>query len=89
MGRATGAEYSVLIASHLGLPQDEIDTLRLAAIMHDIGKIGVSDQVLRKPGRLNEEEFCEMCRHPEAGVDIIEHLPQWARVVPPKQWMAA
>lgn len=75
-------EYSVLIASHLGLPQDEMDTLRLAAIMHDIGKIGVSDQVLRKPGRLNEEEFREMSRHPEVGVDIIEHLPQLAQVVP-------
>lgn len=75
-------EYSVLIASHLGLSEEEMDILRLAAIMHDIGKIGVSDQVLRKPGRLNQEEFNEMCRHPEAGVDIIEHLPQLSRVVP-------
>jgi len=75
-------EYSVMIAERLGLPQHEIDTLRLAAIMHDIGKIGVSDQVLRKPGRLNDEEFREMSRHPEAGVDIIEHLPQLSGVIP-------
>ncbi len=75
-------EYSVAIGSRLGLPEDEIDTLRLAAIMHDIGKIGVSDQVLRKPGRLDDEEFAEMSRHPEAGVEIIAHLSQLNHVVP-------
>lgn len=75
-------EYSVAIAERLGLPQEELETLRLAAIMHDIGKIGVSDQVLRKPGRLDEAEFSEMSLHPEVGVEIIEHLPQLARVVP-------
>lgn len=75
-------EYSIVIAQRLGMGQDDMETLRLAAIMHDIGKIGVSDKVLRKPGRLNETEFCEMCRHPEAGVEIIEHLPQLAGVVP-------
>jgi len=75
-------EYSIVIAQCMGMSQDDTDTLRLAAIMHDIGKIGVSDKVLRKPGRLDEAEFCEMCRHPEAGVEIIEHLSQLAGVVP-------
>ncbi len=75
-------EYSVSIASRLDLPEDDMDTLRLAAILHDIGKIGVSDVVLRKPGRLDEAEFYEMSRHPEAGVEIIEHLPQLQKVVP-------
>lgn len=75
-------EYSVTIARRLGLPEEEMDTLRLAAILHDVGKIGVSDQVLRKPGRLDEEEFAEMCRHPEVGGEIIGHLPQLTKVMP-------
>lgn len=75
-------EYSETIAKRLGLPEDEMDALRLAAILHDIGKIGVSDQVLRKPGRLDEKEFVEMAEHPEVGVEIIRHLPQLARVIP-------
>lgn len=75
-------EYSVAIARKLGMSEDEMDTLRLAAIMHDIGKIGVSDQVLRKPGRLDDTEFEEMSRHPEVGVEIIEHLPQLKNVIP-------
>jgi len=75
-------EYSIVIAQRLGMHPDDMDTLRLAAIMHDIGKIGVSDKVLLKPGRLDETEFCEMSRHPEAGVEIIQHLPQLADVIP-------
>ena len=75
-------EYSVAIARKIGMPEDEMDTLRLAAIMHDIGKIGVSDQVLRKPGRLDDAEFEEMSRHPEVGVEIIAHLTQLESVVP-------
>lgn len=75
-------EYSMIIARKFVLPEEELDTLRLAAIMHDIGKIGVSDQVLRKPDRLDPDEFREMSRHPDAGVEIIEHLPQLTNVIP-------
>lgn len=57
-------DYSLLIARRLDLAEAELDNLRLAAILHDIGKIGVSDQVLRKPGRLDPLEFEEMCCHP-------------------------
>jgi len=75
-------EYSVAIARRMGLDHDEIEALRLAAIMHDIGKVGVSDQVLRKTYRLNEEELSEMCRHPEMGKNIIAHLPELEKVLP-------
>lgn len=75
-------EYSLAIAERMELDRESLDNLRLAAIMHDIGKVGVSDQVLRKPYRLNEEEFCEMCRHPEMGKNIIAHLPALEKVVP-------
>lgn len=75
-------EYSVAIARGIELDEESLDNLSLAAIMHDIGKVGVSDLVLRKPSRLNEEEFCEMCRHPEMGSNIIAHLPALEKVVP-------
>src|SRR5712675_1912091 len=58
------ARYSRLIANALDLPSDQIDTIELAAPLHDIGKIGVPDQILRKPGKLDEAEWQIMRRHP-------------------------
>lgn len=75
-------DYSLLIAHRLSMAEDELDDLRLAAILHDIGKIGVSDQVLRKPGRLDPLEFEEMSRHPDAGRQILKHLPRLEGVLP-------
>ncbi len=75
-------EYSLAIARRLHLSDEQLDNLRLAAILHDIGKIGVSDQVLRKPGRLDPDEFEEMSRHPASGSEILQHLPQLAEVRP-------
>jgi putative two-component system response regulator len=59
------------IAKELGWPQSDIDTIRLAAPMHDVGKIGVSDSILRKPGKLTEEEFGEIKKHAEIGAGIL------------------
>ncbi len=67
-------EYSTATARHLGLPEKTLNELHLSAILHDIGKIGVSDQVLQKPGRLEPDEFTEMKRHPEIGAEILEHV---------------
>jgi len=67
-------EYSMAIAEHLGLPEKLHEELHLCAILHDIGKIGVSDQVLQKPGKLEPEEFAEMRRHPSIGSEILEHV---------------
>src|SRR5712675_2567837 len=58
------SRYSRLIAAALDLPSDQIDTIELAAPLHDIGKIGVPDQILRKPGKLDEAEWQIMRRHP-------------------------
>lgn len=74
--------YSLAIARRMNLTEAQTDNLRLAAILHDIGKIGVSDQVLRKPGRLSPEEFEEMSRHSGSGSEILQHLPQLAEVLP-------
>src|SRR2546427_12660062 len=58
------AKYSLLIAQELGLSPEEIDKLRIAALLHDVGKIGVDDRVLKKPGALTSEELDLMKQHP-------------------------
>ncbi len=69
-------EYSVLIGEALGLSKKEIYTLKIAAILHDIGKIAVPDQILNKPGRLTDEEFAYIKIHPVAGEEILKHIPE-------------
>ena len=66
---------SRIIALELGLPADEAMTLLQAAPMHDIGKIGIPDRVLLKPGPLDSEEWVVMRRHPEIGAGIIGNHP--------------
>jgi diguanylate cyclase (GGDEF)-like protein/putative nucleotidyltransferase with HDIG domain len=60
-----------LMAMELGLEDDQVQRVRLAGVLHDIGKIGVPDSILRKPGRLTEEEMAQMRRHPELGARIL------------------
>jgi putative two-component system response regulator len=60
-------DISALLASHLGLPRDRVELLRVAAPMHDVGKIGIADRILLKPGDLTEPERDEMKRHTEIG----------------------
>ncbi|MDD5286440.1 MAG: HD domain-containing protein [Desulfuromonadaceae bacterium] len=67
-------EYSMAIARHLKLPEKQLEELHLSAILHDIGKIGVPDRVLQKPGKLEPDEFAEMNRHPVLGSEILEHI---------------
>ena len=64
-------EYSQLIAQALGLSQQECSDIRLAAPMHDIGKVGIPDAVLLKKGKLTEQEFASMQRHTMLGCDIL------------------
>ena len=75
-------ELSLAIARRLKLPDEELERLRLAAILHDIGKIGVDDQVLRKPGRLEGDEVRQMKRHPLLGEEILEHIGYLAPALP-------
>lgn len=69
------AKFSRLIAEALGLPRDECDVIELAAPMHDIGKIGISDLILLKPGKLTSEEFESMKRHTCIGYEILKDSP--------------
>ncbi len=68
------ASLAVRMAELLGLPPDEIETVRLGAILHDVGKIGIPDRVLLKPGPLNAEERKIVETHPEIGDKLLEPL---------------
>lgn len=65
------AQYSMLIAKNLGLSQQEQDLILDAAPMHDVGKIGIPDQILLKPGRLTDEEMSIMRQHSAIGAEIL------------------
>lgn len=68
------SEYSCAIASALGMQEDEIALLRVGALVHDVGKIGVPDHILRKAGPLLPEEFAVIMRHPAIGRKILEDV---------------
>jgi two-component system response regulator RpfG len=69
------AKYSRLIAEDLGLEATECETIELAAPMHDIGKIGIPDHILLKPGKLVLEEFTVMKQHTRIGYEILKDSP--------------
>jgi len=74
--------YSVLMAEHMGLSQEEIEDIRVAALLHDVGKIGIEDRILKKPAALTEEEYTIMKTHPEKGAKIMAEIPQMKKYVP-------
>jgi HD-GYP domain-containing protein (c-di-GMP phosphodiesterase class II) len=75
-------EYAVLIAEEMGLPPYEIDVIRNAGILHDVGKIGIREDILQKPGRLTAEETREMQDHPYIGVKILQSVRLLEPVLP-------
>jgi putative nucleotidyltransferase with HDIG domain len=73
---------SVAVGRHLGLSEDDVEVLRLGALLHDIGKVGVPDEVLRKPGGLTAEEFEAIKLHPTLGARILRSVPFLAPHIP-------
>jgi diguanylate cyclase (GGDEF)-like protein/putative nucleotidyltransferase with HDIG domain len=78
----TVGRYAELMARELGFDEDSVERIRLAGVLHDIGKIGISDRVLSKPGPLDAEEWQEMYTHPEIGARLLarpefEDLRTW------------
>jgi HD-GYP domain-containing protein (c-di-GMP phosphodiesterase class II) len=69
------AFYSALIARHMGMPADEVEKVHLSGIIHDVGKIGIEDKILRKPAALTEDEYEIMKQHPRKGEKILEAVP--------------
>ena len=76
------AEYSVLIGEKLGLPEDQIKTLKIGGLFHDIGKIGISDSILLKPGKLTDDEYSEIKNHPSIGAHILGSAKTFQDIVP-------
>jgi HAMP domain-containing protein len=76
------AKYSSIIGEALGLNAEELDRLRISALLHDVGKIGVDDRVLKKPGKLTDEEFDLMKQHPVKGANIMRPVAQLNDVLP-------
>jgi len=74
--------YSVAIATELGFPEKDIEILRTAALLHDIGKIGTYDQILDKPGKLTDEEFALIRMHPGRGEEILRPISQFTNLLP-------
>ena len=72
-------EYAVRVAQRLELAEDEVELIRMAARVHDLGKIGIPDQVLLKEGGLTEEEWATMQQHPKYGYDILGKFPEYRR----------
>ena len=75
-------EYSLMVGESLELSKDEIKKLEVSAILHDVGKIGIPDRILGKPGKLTFEEFTYMKKHPELGSAIIEPIAELKDLIP-------
>ena len=67
-------EYALTLAQVLGLNHDDLIQTGRGALLHDVGKIGVRDSILLKPGKLNEEEWVEMRKHPQIGYNILQSI---------------
>jgi HD-GYP domain-containing protein (c-di-GMP phosphodiesterase class II) len=76
------ARYSAAIARSLELPAEDVRKARLSGILHDVGKIGIDDRIIRKPTALTDEEFELMKAHPSKGAAIMEAIPQLADIIP-------
>jgi putative nucleotidyltransferase with HDIG domain len=76
------AKYSQLIGQELGLTPEDLDRMRIAALLHDVGKIGVDDRVLKKPGALTPEEFDLMKQHTIKGANIMRPVAQLKEMLP-------
>lgn len=76
------SEYSVLIGQKLGLPEDQIKTLRVGGLFHDIGKIGIPDSILLKPSKLSDDEYSQIKNHPAIGAHILGSADIFKDIIP-------
>ena len=80
------ARYSIAIGKNLNLPEKEMKNLRISALLHDVGKIGIDDRILRKPGALSDDEFEVMKGHPVKGAVIMSGAAQLTDCIPGMKW---
>ena len=76
------SQYSVLIGKHLGLSDDDLRTLRIGGLFHDIGKIGVPDSILLKDAKLTDDEYSEIKNHPSIGAHILSTATIFKNMIP-------
>jgi HD-GYP domain-containing protein (c-di-GMP phosphodiesterase class II) len=76
------ARFSVAIAQGMELDDDEIEKIRISALLHDVGKIGIDDNILKKPAALTDEEFEIMKHHPQKGFKIMSQIPAMKEFLP-------
>jgi HD-GYP domain-containing protein (c-di-GMP phosphodiesterase class II) len=76
------SRFSIAIAQRLGLPDDEVEKIRISALLHDVGKIGIDDSILKKPSALTDEEYEVMKKHPQKGYKIMSQIPAMKEFLP-------
>jgi HD-GYP domain-containing protein (c-di-GMP phosphodiesterase class II) len=76
------SRFSVAIAQGMDLSDDEIEKIRISALLHDVGKIGIDDKVLKKPAALTDEEYELMKQHPQKGFKIMSQIPAMREFLP-------
>ena len=76
------ARFSLAIAERLELPDDEMEKLRISALLHDVGKIAIEDSILKKPAALTDEEYEIMKGHPQKGYKIMSQIPAMKDFLP-------
>lgn len=74
------SDMACFLCGKLGISHEETQEIHISGHLHDIGKIGVPDRVLLKPGKLNDEEWELMKKHPEIGADILSKCPHFSRI---------
>jgi diguanylate cyclase (GGDEF)-like protein/putative nucleotidyltransferase with HDIG domain len=81
----TVGRYAGMMAKELGLSEEQVGRVRLAGMLHDVGKVGVPDSILNKPGKLTDEEYEIIKEHPALGAQILEH----ASFADVREWVGA
>ena len=76
------SRFSIAIAQRMGLEDDEVEKIRISALLHDVGKIGIDDSVLKKPAALTDEEYELMKKHPQKGYKIMSQIPAMKEFLP-------
>ncbi len=76
------ARFSVAIGRRMRMTEDELEALRISALLHDVGKIAIDDSILKKPSALTDEEFEVMKTHPQRGFKIMSQIPKMSEFLP-------
>ena len=74
--------YATMLAQKLELPEEQIELIRMGGPLHDIGKIGIDDAILRKPGRLTTDEYAQMQKHTTMGAEILQTIIEMQPIIP-------